>query len=71
MKVGIKRWSAEEDSMLRQEACACSSVAEVAGKLGRTESAVRGRAYVLRVVLPSAWRQGSVAGEAMRPRKLK
>ena len=45
--------------MLQQEARACSSVIEIAGKLGRTESAVRGRAYVLRISLPSIWRRGS------------
>jgi hypothetical protein len=42
---------AEEDDILRQTALAGTSAAEIASAVGRTESAVRARAYVLRVLL--------------------
>jgi hypothetical protein len=51
MRPETKRWTAEEDDVLRQEALAGSPVAEIATKLGRSESAVRTRAYTLRVLL--------------------
>ena len=60
MRAGVRRWSAEEDSILQREAVAGRSAIEIARKVGRTESAVRGRAYVLRVSLPSSWRRGSI-----------
>lgn len=44
MRSETKRWTIEEDSILRQEAIAGGSVAEIAGTVGRTESAVRTRA---------------------------
>ena len=47
----IKRWTDDEDAILRREALAGSTVAEIASAVGRTESAVRARAYVLRVLL--------------------
>jgi hypothetical protein len=47
----IKRWTDDEDAILRREALAGSTVAEIASAVGRAESAVRVRAYVLRVLL--------------------
>jgi hypothetical protein len=50
MRSETKRWTTEEDDILRQAALAGTSVAEIASTVGRTESAVRARAYVLRVL---------------------
>ena len=47
-------WTDAEDGVLRQGALAGKPVAEIASEVGRTESAVRPRAYVLRVLLRSA-----------------
>jgi hypothetical protein len=57
MRPETKRWTAEEDDVLRQEALVGSPVTEIASKIGRSESAVRTRAYTLRVPLrtASAW----------------
>lgn len=62
MRSDTKRWTTEEDDILRQAALAGTSVAEIAGAVGRTESAVRARAYVLRVLLRPVGirRRGSV-----------
>ena len=49
----IKRWTDDEDAILRREALAGSTVAEIASAVGRAESAVRVRAYVLRGVAAS------------------
>ena len=54
MRPGTKPWTPEEDGILAKEALAGSPPTEIASKLGRTESAVRTRAYVLRVLLRSA-----------------
>lgn len=51
MKPETKRWTAEEDDVLRQEALVGSPVAEIASRVGRSEFAVRTRAYTLRVPL--------------------
>ena len=51
MRPETKRWTAEEDDVLRQEALVGSPVTEIASKIGRSESAVRTRAYTLRVPL--------------------
>jgi hypothetical protein len=51
MRPEKKRWTAEEDDVLRQEALVGSPVTEIASKIGRSESAVRTRAYTLRVPL--------------------
>ena len=51
MRPGAKRWTAEEDNILRQEALAGSPVSEIASRVGRTESGVRTRAYTLRILL--------------------
>jgi DNA-directed RNA polymerase specialized sigma24 family protein len=51
MRPETKRWTAEEDDVLRQEALVGSPVSEIASKIGRSESAVRTRAYTLRVPL--------------------
>jgi hypothetical protein len=62
MRSDTKRWTTEEDDILRQAALAGTSVAEIAGAVGRTKSAVRARAYVLRVLLRPVGnrRRGSV-----------
>ena len=51
MRPGAKRWTAEEDNILRQEALAGRPISEIASRIGRTESAVRTRAYTLRILL--------------------
>jgi len=51
MRPEAKRRSVDEDEILRQEALQGSPVAEIASKIGRSESAVRTRAYTLRVPL--------------------
>jgi hypothetical protein len=53
MRPGFKLWTAEEDELLRRESIEGSSIAEIAKKVGRTESALRARAYVLRILLTS------------------
>ena len=44
-------WTSEEDEVLRQAAFAGRNAREIAGLVGRTESAVRTRAYTLRIPL--------------------
>jgi hypothetical protein len=51
MRPETKRWTAEEDSILRQAALAGGSIAEITSKIGRSESAVRTRAYILWIPL--------------------
>ena len=59
MKVLKKRWTPEEDAVLRNEALAETPVDEIARTTGRTKSAVRSRAYVLRIPVtgrrPAPW----------------
>lgn len=57
MRPGTKVWTAEEDHILRREALAGSPTATIAKKVGRTESAVRARAYVLRILLRTGRRR--------------
>jgi hypothetical protein len=51
MRLPRENWTPEEDEILRREAEAGRSAAEIAAEIGRTESAVRTRAYIIRVVL--------------------
>jgi hypothetical protein len=51
MKINREAWTPEEDEVLRGEALAGRLADEIARKIGRTESAVRSRAYILRVLL--------------------
>jgi hypothetical protein len=51
MRPEIKRWTDDEDAILRQEALAGSTVIDIATILKRSESAVRTRAYVLGILL--------------------
>jgi hypothetical protein len=51
MRIDREVWIPEEDEVLRREALAGRPVAEIAVKAGRTESAVRTRAYIPRIVL--------------------
>jgi hypothetical protein len=44
-------WTPEEDSILRKEALAGRTAREIASLVGRTEAAVRTRAYTIRVPL--------------------
>ena len=44
-------WTAEEDLILPQEALTGRTASEIASLIGRTEAAVRTRAYTLRVPL--------------------
>ncbi len=51
MNLRGERWTPEEDAILRQGALAGQAVAEIARKVGRSESAVRARAYILWILL--------------------
>ena len=51
MRIRREIWTPEEDAILRQEALAGQPVSEIARKVARTESAVRTRAYILRILL--------------------
>lgn len=51
MKIRRENWTPEEDTRLVREALAERTAAEIAVAVGRTEAAVRTRAYVLRVRL--------------------
>lgn len=51
MTVRGKPWTPEEDDLLRREAHTGTSSADIANKIGRTCSAIRARAYILRVSL--------------------
>ncbi len=51
MRIRRGRWTQTEDSILREQVSAGRSVPEIAAKIGRTESAIRTRAYILRVTL--------------------
>jgi hypothetical protein len=51
MRLPRENWTPEEDEILRREAEAGRSAAEIAAEIGRTESAVRTRAYIIRVLL--------------------
>jgi DNA-binding NarL/FixJ family response regulator len=44
-------WTPKEEAILRQEALAGRPVAEIASKMGRSQSAVRAHAYMLRIML--------------------
>lgn len=57
MRPGMKVWTAEEDQILEREALAGSPTAVIAEKVGRTDSAVRARAYVLRILLRTSRRR--------------
>jgi hypothetical protein len=46
-----ERWTDDDDAVLRREALAGSPVIDIASILERSESAVRTRAYVLRILL--------------------
>jgi hypothetical protein len=46
-----RQWSAEEDERLRELAVSGATLAEIAEKLNRTESAIKARGYILRVGL--------------------
>jgi DNA-directed RNA polymerase specialized sigma24 family protein len=61
MKPETKRWTSDEDEILRKEALAGSPVTEIASKIGRSESAVRTRAYTLRVPLRMVGMRRSVS----------
>ena len=49
MKPGTKPWTGDEDDALTREAADGTSIDEIAGKIDRTRSAIRSRAYVLRL----------------------
>jgi hypothetical protein len=46
-----KPWTPEQDEALRKEVIAGASLLEVSEKLGRSEAAIKGRAYILRLSL--------------------
>jgi DNA-directed RNA polymerase specialized sigma24 family protein len=51
MKHRAMPWTPEQEAMLREEALAGRPVAEIASMMGRSLSAVRSRAFLLRVML--------------------
>lgn len=67
MRPGTKVWTAEEDEILHREALAGSSIAQIAGVVGRTESAVRARAYVLRILLRAGRRRSGQIKILVKP----
>jgi len=58
-----KPWTAEEDEILRTEIVSGASRCAISQKLGRSESAVKARAYILRLSLrPSGTKNHSRSG---------
>jgi hypothetical protein len=51
VRAGVNPWTDRDDEVLRHEIFARTPAAEIAVKIGRTGSAVRARAYVLRLSL--------------------
>jgi hypothetical protein len=51
MRPETRRWTDDEDAILRREALAGTTVIDIASMLERSESAVRTRAYTLRILL--------------------
>jgi hypothetical protein len=51
VKEGAKLWSDDDDTALRREVQAGTKLDDIATKIGRTPSAIRNRAYILRLTL--------------------
>jgi hypothetical protein len=51
MHAKSKPWTPEQDEALRKGIIAGASLLEVSQKLGRSEAAIKGRAYILRLSL--------------------
>jgi hypothetical protein len=49
VKPGTKPWTGDEDDALTREVADGIPIDEIARKIGRTRSAIRSRAYVLRL----------------------
>jgi hypothetical protein len=49
VKPGTKPWTCDDDDALTREVADGTAIDEIAGKIGRTRSAIRSRAYVLRL----------------------
>jgi hypothetical protein len=49
VKPGTKPWTGDEDDALTRDVADGTPIDEIAGKMGRTRSAIRSRAYVLRL----------------------
>ena len=65
-----KPWTAEEDEILRTEIVSGASRCAISQKLGRSESAVKARAYILRLSLrPSGTKGRSDSQPANPPRQ--
>ncbi len=64
-----KLWTSEEDDILRRDVLEGKSLQAIASKIGRTQSAIRTRAYVLRLILgrPGAKRRGSPKSASAGP----
>jgi hypothetical protein len=51
MRAGERLWTEKDDSDLREEVKAGAELDDIAKKIGRTPSAIRNRAYILRLTL--------------------
>jgi DNA-directed RNA polymerase specialized sigma24 family protein len=64
-KVLKKRWTPEDDAVLRQGALKGWTAVEIARKVGRSETAVRTRAHSVRILLGVArFRGGGGSGKS-------
>jgi hypothetical protein len=62
------RWGTDDDAELARLIAARKAVVEIARRLGRTQDAVRGRAWQLRLTLPSTLRPWRKNLALRRPR---
>lgn len=66
------RWTHEADAELRRRVASREPVTVIAREMGRTQDAIRGRAAMLRIALPSTmrpWRETVKRGPRM-PRSI-
>jgi hypothetical protein len=49
LKPGERLWTSQDDEMLKREVAAGTTIEDIAVRIGRTPSAIRNRAYILRL----------------------
>jgi hypothetical protein len=54
-----KPWTPELEEVLREGVIAGTSLSAIAKRLGRSESAIKSRAYTLRLILRAPWNETS------------
>jgi hypothetical protein len=52
LKPGERLWTSQDDEILKREVAAGTTIEDIAVRTGRTLSAIRNRAYILRLRLP-------------------